>query len=69
MTPPQTAQASRDLHWARTREQWIAAAAAGVHLALFMYNLAFWGSEVSNGHHGASCIAHSRSSHVCQHVA
>lgn len=31
--------------WANSREQWFSAAAAGVHVAMFAYNLAFWGSE------------------------
>ena len=43
--PPQVRQAKRDLAWTRQREQWIAGAAAGVHLALFSFNLAFWGFE------------------------
>jgi len=38
-------QARKDQLWANSREQWIAAAAAGVHIAMFAYNLSFWGSE------------------------
>jgi hypothetical protein len=33
------------VNWVRSREQWIAAAAAGVHVAMFAWNLAFWGNE------------------------
>lgn len=35
----------RNQRWAETRDQWIAFAAAAVHIAAFAYNLAFWGSE------------------------
>jgi hypothetical protein len=35
----------RNADWASNREQLFAAAAAGVHLALFAWNLAFWGFE------------------------
>jgi len=35
----------RDADWASKREQIFATAAAGVHLALFAWNLAFWGFE------------------------
>lgn len=45
VTPKQQRQARRDLTWACSREQLFAAAAAGVHVAIFAYNLAFWGSE------------------------
>ena len=38
-------QDNRDIGWARKREQLFAAAAAGVHLATFAYNIAFWGFE------------------------
>ena len=35
----------RDADWASKREQIFATAAAGVHVALFAWNLAFWGFE------------------------
>lgn len=38
-------QAHRDAAWAGKREHVLAAAAAGFHLALFAWNLAFWGFE------------------------
>jgi hypothetical protein len=44
-TPDQIRQAKRDVGWAKNREQLIAGAAAGVHLAMFSFNLAFWGFE------------------------
>ena len=37
--------ANRNLTWNRQRDQWIAAAAASMHLAMFSFNLAFWGTE------------------------
>lgn len=40
-------QANRDITWARHRDQWIAAGAASLHLALFSFNLAFNGFEGS----------------------
>lgn len=36
---------ARDAWWSNNREALLAAGAAGVHLALFAYNLAFWGFE------------------------
>eukprot|EP00877_Chromochloris_zofingiensis_P011588 jgi/Chrzof1/6683/Cz19g05180.t1 len=36
---------NKDFAWSSKREHLLAAAAAGVHLALFAYNLAFWGFE------------------------
>eukprot|EP00798_Chlamydomonas_sp_ICE-L_P016477 gene16477-22699_t len=45
VTPRQCRQTNRDLKWAQKREHVFAVAAAGVHLAMFSYNLAFWGSE------------------------
>lgn len=36
---------NRDVGWAQKREGLLAAAAAGLHLTLFAYNLAFWGFE------------------------
>jgi hypothetical protein len=33
------------MEWSSKREQILAAAAAGVHVALFAFNLAFWGFE------------------------
>mmetsp|Transcript_7095 Transcript_7095/g.12151 ORF Transcript_7095/g.12151 Transcript_7095/m.12151 type:complete len:148 (+) Transcript_7095:157-600(+) len=45
VTKAQNAQSNRDLNWARSREQWVGVLAAGIHVALFAYNLAFWGSE------------------------
>ena len=44
-TPKQQRKARKDLMWSRSREQLFAAAAASVHLAIFAYNLAFWGFE------------------------
>ena len=44
-SPSEIRQAKRDIAWAKHREQLIAGAAAGVHLALFSFNLAFWGFE------------------------
>ncbi|KAF5836196.1 hypothetical protein DUNSADRAFT_6262 [Dunaliella salina] len=44
-TPKQQRKARKDQLWANSREQWFAAAAAGVHVAMFAYNLSFWGSE------------------------
>ena len=44
-SPAEIRQANRDIAWAKRREQLIAGAAAGVHLALFSFNLAFWGFE------------------------
>lgn len=44
-TPAQTRQTHRNIVWAQQREKYIAAAAAGVHLALFSFNLLFWGFE------------------------
>jgi hypothetical protein len=44
-TPQQKRQAQRDVSWSRQRDQYIAAAAAGIHVALFSFNLAFWGFE------------------------
>lgn len=44
-TSAQIDQANRDITWAHRREHLFAAAAAGVHVALFAYNLAFWGFE------------------------
>lgn len=38
-------QAHKDAAWAGKREYMLAAAAAGVHLAMFAWNLAFWGFE------------------------
>lgn len=38
-------RANRDAGWAQKREALLAAAAAGFHVALFAYNLAFWGFE------------------------
>lgn len=35
----------QDAAWAQNREQLLAAAAAGFHLVLFAWNLAFWGFE------------------------
>ncbi len=45
MTRPQQERTLQDRKWAQGKDQWLAAAAAGVHLTLFAYNLAFWGSE------------------------
>jgi hypothetical protein len=44
-SPSEVRQAKRDIAWAKNREQLIAGAAAGIHLALFSFNLAFWGFE------------------------
>ncbi|KAG1668628.1 hypothetical protein FOA52_002481 [Chlamydomonas sp. UWO 241] len=44
-SPAQQRQANRDMGWARTRDLWIAGAAAGLHVALFSFNLAFHGLE------------------------
>jgi hypothetical protein len=44
-TPEKIRQANRSIHWTKSREQLIAGAAAGVHLTLFSFNLAFWGFE------------------------
>lgn len=41
----QLRQAHSDAAWAGKREHWLAAAAAGFHVALFAWNLAFWGFE------------------------
>lgn len=38
-------QVKKDAAWAQNREQLLAAAAAGFHVALFAWNLAFWGFE------------------------
>lgn len=38
-------QAHRDASWAGKREYLLAGAAAGLHLAMFAWNLAFWGFE------------------------
>ncbi|KAI8470311.1 MAG: hypothetical protein J3K34DRAFT_458915 [Monoraphidium minutum] len=38
-------RAGRDAAWAAKREHAFAALAAGFHLAIFAYNLAFWGFE------------------------
>ncbi|WIA08061.1 hypothetical protein OEZ85_007527 [Tetradesmus obliquus] len=38
-------QVRRNADWAMKREHVLAAAAAGFHLALFAWNLAFWGFE------------------------
>lgn len=35
----------RNFDWAQSRDQLVAAAAAGIHIAMFAYNLAFWGTE------------------------
>jgi len=40
-----TRRANRDARWAQKREHLLAAAAAGFHVMLFAYNLAFWGFE------------------------
>ncbi len=45
MTEKETQKAIKDRKWAQGREQWLAAAAAGFHCAVFAYNLAFWGSD------------------------
>lgn len=44
-TQSEVRAANRNLAWNRQRDQWIAAAAAGMHLAMFSFNLAFWGTE------------------------
>jgi hypothetical protein len=44
-TREQTRQARRNADWASKRERLLALAAAGVHVVMFMYNLAFWGDE------------------------
>jgi hypothetical protein len=41
----QLKQSARDASWGAKKEHLIAIAAAGFHLALFAYNLAFWGFE------------------------
>lgn len=38
-------QARKDAAWSDKREHLLAAAAAGFHLAMFAWNLAFWGFE------------------------
>lgn len=38
-------QHNSNIEWASKREQLFATAAAGVHLTLFAFNLAFWGFE------------------------
>ena len=44
-TPKQLKEARKDFMWSCQREQVFAAVAAGIHVAMFAYNLAFWGSE------------------------
>ncbi|GFR48803.1 hypothetical protein Agub_g10754 [Astrephomene gubernaculifera] len=44
-TPQQLKEARRDINWASHREHIFAACAAGIHLASFAFNLAFWGFE------------------------
>ena len=44
-TDKQRQTANNEHAWSRKREQVLAAAAAGVHLGLFAWNLAFWGFE------------------------
>ena len=41
----QARQAARDIKWAKERDALIAATAAGIHLAMFSFNLAFGGME------------------------
>ena len=41
----QAKQAAKDVQWAKQREAIIAATAAGIHLAMFSFNLAFGGME------------------------
>lgn len=41
----QAKQAASDVQWAKRREAIIAATAAGIHLAMFSFNLAFGGME------------------------
>ncbi len=44
-TKEQLRDVRHDVHWASKREHVFAAVAAGMHLAGFMLNLAFWGFE------------------------
>lgn len=44
-TPTELGRVRADVAWSSKREQLLAAAAAGVHVALFAWNLAFWGFE------------------------
>lgn len=44
-TKEQLRDVRHDVHWASKREHIFAAVAAGMHLAGFMFNLAFWGVE------------------------
>jgi hypothetical protein len=44
-TTAELRQAHRDSAWAGKREYLIAGAAAGLHVAMFAWNLAFWGFE------------------------
>lgn len=48
-------RANRDARWAQKREHVLAAIAAGFHLALFAYNLAFWGFEGTAPDRWAGC--------------
>lgn len=41
----QLKQTAKDISWGAKKEHLIAAAAAGLHVAAFAYNLAFWGFE------------------------
>jgi len=41
----ETRRLRRDVSWAQRREGLLAVAAVGVHVAIFAYNLAFWGFE------------------------
>ncbi|PNH06525.1 hypothetical protein TSOC_007097, partial [Tetrabaena socialis] len=41
----QMREARRDIEWAGKREYVFAAIAAGWHIAVFSFNLAFWGNE------------------------
>lgn len=45
VSKPEHERTQQNQRWAETRDQWIAVAAAAVHVAAFAYNLAFWGSE------------------------
>ena len=45
VTKEQSKQARRDADWAGKREHVFAAVAAGFHLSVFAFNLAFWGFE------------------------
>ncbi len=62
-------RANRDAAWANRREQLLALAAAGVHVLIFAYNLAFWGQEgMPPDRWGPLTAATTAVSACCRHV-